>query len=94
MPAMFLRKRTKRPARKARRLPRRQTPASVASVNGVAITEAEVQKETDRFTRQAATAGQQIGPEQLTELRKEVLDSLISREVVYQESERRGLKAD
>lgn len=84
----------KKASKKSAPVAKEAKPASVASVNGVAITEAEVQKETDRFTRQAATAGQQIGPEQLTELRKEVLDSLISREVVYQESERRGLKAD
>jgi len=83
----------KKASKKSAPTAKEATPASVATVNGVAITEAEVQKETDRFTRQAATAGQQIGPEQLTELRKEVLDSLISREVVYQESERRGLKA-
>jgi peptidyl-prolyl cis-trans isomerase C len=83
----------KKASKKSAPVAKEATPASVASVNGVAITEAEVQKETDRFTHQAAAAGQQIGPEQLTELRKEVLDSLISREVVYQEAERRGLKA-
>lgn len=67
---------------------------NAASVNGVGITEAEVQKETERFTRQASAAGQQVSPEQMKELRKEVLDSLVSREVVYQESQRRGLKVD
>ncbi|HBD07192.1 MAG TPA: peptidylprolyl isomerase [Syntrophobacteraceae bacterium] len=66
---------------------------NAATVNGVGITEAEVQKETDRFKRQATAAGQQISPDQMKELRKEVLDSLVSREVVYQESQRRGLKA-
>jgi peptidyl-prolyl cis-trans isomerase C len=72
----------------------KETPrANAATVNGVAITESDVQKETDRFLQQAAATGQQVSPEQMTELRKEVLDSLISREVVYQESQKQGLKA-
>ncbi len=65
---------------------------TAATVNGTVISETDVQKETDRFLQQAAATGQQVSPEQKTELRKEVLDSLISREVIYQESKKQGVK--
>jgi peptidyl-prolyl cis-trans isomerase C len=67
---------------------------SSATVNGSTISEADVKKETDRFLQQATATGQQVSAEQMTELRKEVLDSLISREVVYQESQKQGIKID
>jgi peptidyl-prolyl cis-trans isomerase C len=65
---------------------------NAATVNGVAITQADMDRETQRFEKQVAASGQEVKPEQLAEVQKEVLDSLISREVLYQESQKQGIK--
>jgi peptidyl-prolyl cis-trans isomerase C len=66
---------------------------SVAVVNGVVISKAEMDKELQRCQKQVTASGQEIKPEQLTEVKKGILQSLISREVLYQESQKRGVKA-
>ena len=64
----------------------------VAVVNGVVINQAHFDKELkvhlDGFARQ----GKQISDEQMTILKKDVLDGLIDREVLYQESQKAGIK--
>ena len=84
----------KKAAKKEAAVTKEAPQANAATVNGSTISESDVKKETDRFLQQATATGQQVSAEQMTELRKEVLDSLISREVVYQESQKQGLKID
>ena len=66
----------------------------VAVINGVVITRAHYDKElkvhVDRVTRQ----GKQLSEEQIAALKKDVLDGLIEREVLYQESQKAGIKVD
>lgn len=65
--------------------------AKVASVNGVAITQGDFDKEMSRYERQLAMTGQTADPAQLGEVRKKVLDGLIGREVLKQECQKLGV---
>jgi peptidyl-prolyl cis-trans isomerase C len=65
-----------------------------AVVNGVVISQKELSKELDfnlqRFSRQ----GMQLSKEQMAKLKNEVLENLIDREILYQESQKSGIKVD
>ncbi len=67
---------------------------NAALVNGKAITHAELDSEFKRMSQRFMQQGKQIGPDQQDEFRKEVLDNLINRELLYQEAEKKGIKAD
>ena len=71
-----------------------QKPAgdTVAVVNGVAISRAQFDKELDVHIQRVARQGQQIPDEQMATLKKEILEGLIEREVLYQESQKVGIK--
>lgn len=71
-----------------------QKPAGdkVAVVNGVAISRAQFDKELDVHLQRVARQGQQIPDEQMATLKKEILEGLIEREVLYQESQKVGIK--
>jgi peptidyl-prolyl cis-trans isomerase C len=71
-----------------------ETPAgdTAAVVNGVIITRAQYDKELDVHLQRVARQGQQMSDEQLTKLKKDILDGLIEREVLYQESQKAGIK--
>jgi peptidyl-prolyl cis-trans isomerase C len=64
----------------------------VAVVNGVVITRAQYDKEIDVHLQRVARQGRQMSEEQLTKLKKDILDGLIEREVLYQESLKAGIK--
>jgi len=64
----------------------------VAVVNGVVITRAQYDKEIEVHLQRVARQGRQMSEEQLTKLKKEILDGLIEREVLYQESQKAGIK--
>jgi len=64
----------------------------VAVVNGVVITRAQYDKEIDVHLQRVARQGRQMSEEQLTKLKKDILDGLIEREVLYQESQKVGIK--
>lgn len=68
----------------------------VAAVNGVIIRQDEFDRELDFFVRRAAPDGQQIPDFQLAKIKNDVLESLIDREVLFQESKKKGIevKAD
>ena len=68
----------------------------VAVVNGVIIRQDEFDRELDFFVRRAAPDGQQIPDFQLAKIKNDVLESLIDREVLFQESKKKGIevKAD
>lgn len=68
------------------------TAGKAATVNGVVIQEEEV----NRFLlyqqqRLLATTGQVIRPEMMMEARKQVLENLIDRELLYQQSRKQGI---
>jgi len=65
--------------------------AKVADVNGKAISKAEFDREMDRILQRFNTAGHKLTPEQMAEVKKNVLDNLIARELLYQESQRKGI---
>ena len=66
----------------------------VAVINGVVITQAHYDKELKVHADRVSRQGQQISDEQMAALKKEVLDGLIEREVLYQESQKAGIKID
>ncbi|MEJ2287014.1 MAG: peptidylprolyl isomerase [Desulfobacterales bacterium] len=71
-----------------------QAPAGdkAAVVNGVVITRAQYDKEIEVHLQRVARQGRQMSEEQLTKLKKDILDGLIEREVLYQESQKAGIK--
>ena len=66
----------------------------VAEVNGVIITNEEYSKELEiqRSRVSQQQQGTQISEAQLTKIKNEVLEGLIEREVLYQESRKAGIK--
>jgi peptidyl-prolyl cis-trans isomerase C len=65
----------------------------VAGVNGVIITRADFDREMNR-AKQVYGMGRAIDPSQLPEMKKKVLENLIEREVLFQESQKKGIKID
>ena len=72
------------------------TPAGekVAVVNGVVITRTHYDKELKVHLERVTRQGRQISDDQLAALKKDVIDGLIEREVLYQESQKAGIKVD
>ena len=66
--------------------------ATIATVNGVAITQSDLDRDMGRYERQMAMLGQVPDPAQVGEMKKKVLDGLIGREVLRQESQKLGVK--
>lgn len=68
----------------------------VAAVNGVIISRGEFDRELDFFVKRAAPDGQPIPDLQMAKIKNDVLESLIDREVLFQESRKKGIevKAD
>lgn len=65
-----------------------------AVVNGVVITRAHYDKELKVHLERVSRQGRQISDDQTAALKKNVLDGLIEREVLYQESQKAGIKID
>jgi peptidyl-prolyl cis-trans isomerase C len=66
--------------------------SAVASVNGVLIPKAYVEREIRRFEEQAHSQGQLVDESQREQLNRQALDTLIDIELLYQESQRRGFE--
>lgn len=64
----------------------------VAVVNGVTISKDTYDRELDFFVRRAAPGGQQIPDVQMAQMKNEILESLIDRELLFQESQKKGIK--
>ena len=64
----------------------------VAMVNGVAITRAQFDKELNVHLQRIARQGKQVSDEQMQALKTDILEGLIEREVLYQESQKAGIK--
>jgi peptidyl-prolyl cis-trans isomerase C len=65
-----------------------------AVVNGVVISQGEYNKELDFYLRRFSGQGLQLSKEQMAKLKNNVLENLIEREILYQESQKSGIKVD
>ncbi len=63
----------------------------VALVNGSDITRADYEREMNQTQRRIQAQGRQVSESQLKELKKVVLDNVIGRELLYQESQKQGI---
>jgi peptidyl-prolyl cis-trans isomerase C len=64
----------------------------VAVVNGVIISKDTYDHEMDFFVRRAAAKGQALPDEQMAQMKNQVLESLIDRELLFQESKKKGIE--
>jgi peptidyl-prolyl cis-trans isomerase C len=68
--------------------------ATVVTVNDVPITEAEVNLEVKRILFQAKAMQQPIDESMMDAMKDKVIDSLINRELLYQQGKKMGLTTD
>jgi peptidyl-prolyl cis-trans isomerase C len=66
----------------------------VAIVNGTIITRAELNHELYQFKQRVSQQGQEVSEVQLVTIKAKILENLISRELLYQESRSKGIKID
>ena len=64
----------------------------VAVVNGVVIARIQFDKELKVHLERVSRQGRQITDDQMEEQKKDILEGLIEREVLYQESQKAGIK--
>jgi peptidyl-prolyl cis-trans isomerase C len=67
---------------------------TVAVVNGVEISRADFDAEISRARQQFAGLGQPMSTASLSKIKKDVLENLIGRELLYQTSQKHGIKVD
>lgn len=68
---------------------------SAASVNGVNITEEDINRQMFALEQHwLSTQGSAIRPDMIPVLRKKILDELIDQELLYQESRKQGLEVE
>ena len=67
---------------------------AVATVNGVAITQDDFDKEMARVRSQFSRSGRSLKESQLPDMKNRVLETLINRELLYQESQNKGIKIE
>lgn len=63
----------------------------LATVNGVAVTQKDLDKEFNRINMQAASRNQPIDESNAPAIKKNILETLINRELLYQESKAKGI---
>lgn len=66
----------------------------VAVVNGSVITQAEFDGEMTRVRERFLRKGRPLSDSQLSQVKKDVLENLISIELLYQETQKRGIQVD
>jgi peptidyl-prolyl cis-trans isomerase C len=66
----------------------------VAVINAIPLTEGDVQLEIKRIQFQAKTMRQPIDDSMMEAMREKVIQSIINRELLYQESKARGISVD
>ena len=65
---------------------------TIAAVNGSMITQEDFDREMSRVQRQLLNMGKHLNDSQMPGIKKEVLENLINRELLYQETQREGIK--
>jgi peptidyl-prolyl cis-trans isomerase C len=71
-----------------------RTESKAAVVNGAAIMNSEVDGEVLLVQKAVVATGKPLDCEQISSIRKEVIESMIKRELLYQESSKAGIKTD
>jgi peptidyl-prolyl cis-trans isomerase C len=66
----------------------------IAIVNGSVITQKDFDRELNLAQQQLIGMGKHLSDSQLSELNEKVLENIINRELLYQESQRKGIKVD
>ena len=66
----------------------------VAVVNGTVINQAEFDNEMNRFLERLQRTGRFPNDLKRSQMKKQVLENLIARELLYQESQKKGIKVD
>jgi len=66
---------------------------TIAAVNGAVITQEDLDAELSMAQQQFANQGQP-NDEQLAEIKKNLFEGLITREILYQESQKKGMEVD
>ena len=66
----------------------------VAVVNGTVIKEAELDSEMNRYLANLQRMGRFPNDVERSQLKKQVLENIIGRELLYQESQKKGIKVD
>jgi len=68
--------------------------SKIATVNGTAITQADFDREVQLAQRRFASSGRSPEDSELLALKKEILENLINRELLYQECQNKGIKVE
>jgi peptidyl-prolyl cis-trans isomerase C len=68
--------------------------SKVAIVNGTVITQGDLDREMIRVYQQLSHTGKPFNESQLPEIKKEVLETLINQELLYLESQSKGVKVE
>ena len=66
----------------------------VAVVNGTVITQGDFDREMERVNQQQASIGRPFNESQLIDIKKAILETLINRELLYQESQNHSVKVE
>ncbi|MEJ2726538.1 MAG: peptidylprolyl isomerase [Deltaproteobacteria bacterium] len=69
-----------------------QSEGNVAVVNGSVISQAEFERELGVVEQRLSSMGRPVDDSQMADLKKRVLDNMINRELLYQESKKEGIK--
>jgi peptidyl-prolyl cis-trans isomerase C len=67
---------------------------NAATVNGKPIPMSDYQSGIDRLDRQIKMTGRQVDEKEMASLKQKVINDLIDRELLKQEAQKRGIKAD
>jgi len=73
---------------------KRSSGSEVAVVDGSVITQEDFDDEMSRVQRMFLSRGTPLSDSQLSGVKKEVLEGLINRELLYKESQRKGIEVD
>lgn len=65
-----------------------------ASVNGIPILKSQYERELSTFQKQAAQKGRPLNETDLTTVKSRILENLIDAEILYQQSQKEGVKVD
>ena len=75
-------------------LEKQPSKGQVAIVNGSVITQEDFDREMNRVQQQFMAMGKHLSDSQLSELNEKVLENIINRELLYQESQKKGITID
>lgn len=73
---------------------KKEPAGQAAVVNGVAISKDDFNREMDFYIKRASQQGQQVPQAQIGMMKNQVLDSLIDRELLFQETKKKDIKVD